>query len=143
MVARGTAEIEVIGKVALPNGLIVYDFGLRYPRYARKTNLAIEWYTDLSDSDPDCLWPLPFEVGREFDDCKPYVRVSARDTVTVPAGTFDDCYRIDLCYGNQAWDSGYVWLALNTGPVMISGQTMVAPPDIGTADSLLISYELH
>jgi hypothetical protein len=59
---------------------------------------------------------FPLSVGAQWMAYDATVEVVAKETVTVPAGTFNDCYKIDMVPNDPTYTS-YLWFGPNVGIV--------------------------
>jgi hypothetical protein len=81
------------------------------PAYAGNVDLAQnEWILLLADSP----WPGKAWYGNSFHE--QFFEVAGREAVTVPAGRFAGCCRVDIRTDEEAWP-GSIWYAPGVGPV--------------------------
>ncbi|MBI1803536.1 MAG: hypothetical protein HY033_01730 [Ignavibacteriae bacterium] len=127
-----TLEIHAIDSTRLPNGLLAAVLEYRYRTFA-DTVLAsydrdtISIYGIRSYPFPLLVFVLPFEVGRGWRT--PYsdsFHVAAKETVTVPAGTFTGAYRISRIHfeGNFYGGTTY-WVDPSVGILRMHEQWFV------------------
>ncbi len=69
--------------------------------YARQSGDYILGYDDLGDSEPDTALALPLEQGKTWTvsasgDTTVVAEVVGREDVTVPAGTYADCWKVKM-----------------------------------------------
>lgn len=66
-------------------------------------------------TDPLTYLAFPLEVGKSWMMGGTKVQVVAIETVTVPAGTFNNCFKIS--YPSTGYEYSYTWLAPNVGRI--------------------------
>jgi hypothetical protein len=82
-------------------------------------------YHIWEDSTGETILNYPLEVGKTWvywvkspGDLKITVEILSKETVSTPAGTFEDCYQI-FYYWELDRDRHYSWFAPNVGMVKI------------------------
>jgi len=89
------------------------------PFYVEETEDHIIQYTDKAGSNPDTVLAIPLEDGKAWDvDSNTTAEVVNKESVTVTAGTYDDCWKVmlirtgvtsvDTYYNYYAPDIGYI-----------------------------------
>jgi len=87
-----------------------------------------EFFADESGADPDLWFPVVYtdnSVGKSWvspvddEDLGTITRriISVDETVTVPAGTFDNCVKIKETFSGDANVVNYIWVNRETGIV--------------------------
>ncbi len=105
LVDTGKGGIEITAKTTLDNGTEVYEELTRnkYQNvlciYLQKTDSCILGYDSKADTIPDTILVLPIEEGKVWtvvNDSDSIVtgKVFGRSNVKVPAGSFNDCWRV-------------------------------------------------
>ena len=91
--------------------------------YVRETDGAILGYDDLNDTEPDTALALPLEQGKTWTmwssgDTSVTGTVVAKENVSVYAGTFTDCWKVEMrmMIGGTS-QSTYFWYADGVGRV--------------------------
>ncbi len=129
-----TTEITV--KTTLNNGTEVYEQiattdGGKDTSYVQETDDYILSYEDKADTEPDTMVALPLEEGKTwtvFNDST-YTQTGkaiGKESVTVPAGTYDDCWKIAYIYADSAFsETSFVYLAPDIGMVKVYESTEI------------------
>lgn len=118
----GTVELEITAETTLDNGTEVFEMimtmtfedtlmpGFADTSYVEETEDYLFSYSNKSDTAPDdTMLALPLETGKTWADCE----VMGQENVTVPAGTFNDCWKIR----EVDEDTLYMYMALDIGMV--------------------------
>lgn len=125
-----TMKIEVTRETTLDNNTAVFEVITEMTvdtivttdtAYYQETDEYVFAYDEKSTTNPDTLLVLPIEEGKSWTVHKDSLEtitmeVVGKETVTVPAGTYEDCWK-----GRQIQTDGtdaetmYVWLAPDVG----------------------------
>ncbi len=126
-----TMKVEVTKETTLDNNTAVFEIiesgeGWTDTSYWQKTDEYLFWYDDKSDTEPDTSLVFPLEEGNTWNVHKDSsytetMRVMGKESVTVPGGTYDDCWKGMAIYtdGTIA-ETAYVWLAPDIGWVKMT-----------------------
>ena len=161
-IQTSTGRSEVTGTAELTGGGEVVRFVhidstfLRTPEttyvsfdtsYARQTDSYILAYSSLDDTEADTALALPLELNKTWQvrvsgDTTVTGTVVAREDVTVPAGTYRDCWKVEMTttIGADTPLSMYYWYADGIGRVRWlmentgSGYKTTARIDLAAAD---------
>jgi len=119
----GTMKIEITAETTLNNGANVFEEVSTSivensthidTSYTEETDDYILNYGDKADTDPDTMLVLPLEEGKTWKtDSNTTLKVIGKESVTVPAGTYDDCWKAQMIEENS--DTIYVYLAPDIG----------------------------
>jgi len=126
-----TTKVEVLGETTLNNGTKVFEVvagGGQYAdtSYYEKTDDYIFVYEDKASTTPDTALALPLEEGKSWNVHKDTsytetMQIIKKESVTVPAGTYDDCWKAMAIYTDGTFsDTAYVWLAPEVGQVKMT-----------------------
>jgi hypothetical protein len=153
--ATGTSVTEVTAEATLDNDVDVLEFvetmtwdtllpNTAETTYLYETDDYLLIYDDLADTVPDTSLVLPFEEGNTWlvyaDSLDTLTaEVVGQETVTVPAGTFEDCWDIEYTSLGQTQHN---WFALDVGPVKHFMQAMDQNMTIEFT-RVLTSYDLQ
>ncbi|MEO0206810.1 MAG: hypothetical protein ABIL22_09090 [candidate division WOR-3 bacterium] len=126
MTDSSTMKIEVTRETTLDNNTAVFEIVSSGEDYAdtsywQKTDNYFFWYDNKAETEPDTILTLPIEEGDSWTVHKDSsytetIRITGKESVTVPAGTYDDCWKaMDIyTYGTMA-ETSYIWLAPDVG----------------------------
>ena len=115
----GSMEVEITAETTLDNGTEVFEVVQVISivlmletdtSYYEETENYILVYNSKAATVPDTLQALPLEVGKTWGD----YQVLGQADVTVPAGTFNDCWEI---LEASAGMSAYYYFAADVGLV--------------------------
>lgn len=138
-VVTGTNASEITAETTLDNGTEVFEMimtmtfdntlipGFADTSYVKETEDYLLSYSNKSDTAPDTMLALPLETGKTWADYE----VMGQENITVPAGTFNDCWEIrevdeDTVYMYVALDIGMVkWTQSETEADTISRETLM------------------
>ncbi|MGB9720643.1 MAG: hypothetical protein ACPL28_04070 [bacterium] len=137
-----TMKWEVTGETTLDNNTAVFEVvnsgeGYADTSYYQKTDNYLFIYEAKADDVPDTVLALPIEEGGTWTVHKDSLytetmRVMSKETVTVPAGTYDDCWKAMDIYNDGVFaETAYVWLAPDLGWIKM---TSVETQDSTTVD---------
>lgn len=129
-----TTEITV--KTTLNNGTEVYEQimtmeGSTDTSYVQETDDYILSYEDKADTEPDTMVALPLEEGKTWTVLADSTytetgKAIGKESVTVPAGTYDDCWKIAYIYADSAFsETSFVYLAPDIGMVKVYESTEI------------------
>ena len=114
--------ISITGTTKLSNGKTVFiakteDNDKGY--LSRTTNDLLLFHETLGDLQGELIYSPPIKVGTTWQGQQGEAEVVKQETVSTPAGIFQDCFRINV---RVVDDEHYysVWLAKDTGPVKIA-----------------------
>jgi hypothetical protein len=156
---QDTVRVEVVGIDSLPDNTPVSNISRSFvTSYAHVTDDAIDWYSDLTDNEPECTWQLPFEAGNELGDRGlsrglSFRRVITREDSPGTYSTFKNCWKLEVDIileqtVNQLWvvDTlhGYAWLAEGVGLVELTVDGYRTPryEQVASLGYVLIDYEV-
>ena len=118
----GTVELEITAETTLDNDTEVFEMimtmtfddtlipGFADTSYCEETEDYVLIYDAKADTVPDdTMLVLPLETGKTWGDCE----VIGQENITVPAGTFNDCWKIR----EVDEDTLYMYMALDIGMV--------------------------
>jgi hypothetical protein len=88
--------------------------------YFSDSKSAVLLYTDLLDTKPDTWLVLPLEQGKTWTFGSVTMLVRGKETVEVPAGTYDDCWKVEM---QTALSPSFVWFAPNVGMVLMESRS--------------------
>jgi hypothetical protein len=83
--------------------------------YFSDSRNAVLHYTGVSDTKPDTWLLLPLEQGKTWPYSNVTMLVRGKETVEVPAGTYDDCWKVEMLVTGG---SSFIWFAPNVGMVL-------------------------
>ncbi len=126
----GSVKTEITVKTTLNNGTEVYEQimtmdGTADTSYVQDTDDYILSYEDKADTEPDTMVALPLEEGKTWTVLKDSAytetgKAIGKESVTVPAGTYDDCWKIAYIYADSAFsETSFVYLAPDIGMVKV------------------------
>jgi hypothetical protein len=126
-----TMKVEVTKETTLDNNTAVFEIiesgeGWTDTSYWQKTDEYLFWYDDKSDTEPDTSLVFPLEEGNTWNVHKDSsytetMRVMGKESVTVPGGTYDDCWKgMDIYTDGTIAETAYVWLAPDIGWVKMT-----------------------
>lgn len=126
----GSVKTEITAKTTLNNGTEVYEQvmtmdTLSETSYIQETDDYILAYTDKAVTKPDTILALPLEEGKTWTVCKDSAytikgKAIGKESVTVPAGTYDDCWKIATIYASSNFsDTSYIYLAPDVGLIKV------------------------
>ncbi|MCX7994366.1 MAG: hypothetical protein N3A65_01145 [candidate division WOR-3 bacterium] len=120
-------KIEITGETTLNNGKKVFEAimsnGGGDTTYWEKTDDYVFIYDNKADTEPDTALVLPLEEGKTWNFHKDSlytetIKIIGKESVTVPAGTYDDCWKaMDIYSSTSITETSYVWLAPDVGQV--------------------------
>ncbi len=92
---------------------------------SRAANDLLLFHKTLKDLEGDLVYAPPIKVGTKWQGQNSQVEVVAQETVSTPAGIFQNCFRIDVRIDDYYYDDYYyeyysIWLANNVGPVKMA-----------------------
>jgi len=118
----GTVELEITAETTLDNDTEVFEMIMIMTEntttfadtsYIEETEDYLLQYSNKAATVPnDTMLALPLETGKTWDDYE----VMGQKNVTVPAGTFNDCWEIR----GVDEDTMYMYVAPNVGMVKMS-----------------------
>ncbi|MGQ9465465.1 MAG: TapB family protein [bacterium] len=122
----GTVKMEITAKTTLNNGTEVYEqiFTMVQERdtsYLQETDDYLLSYDDKADTKPDTLIAFPLEEGKTWTVSKDSsytetAKAMGKESVTVPAGTYDDCWKIEyISTSSTSSETLFVYLAPDVG----------------------------
>jgi hypothetical protein len=137
----GTSTTEITQETTLDNDIAVFEQVTTTvwddtsmtdwvdTTYIQETEDYILIYNDLADTEPDTSLALPFEAGNTWtvyaDTADTMTaEVIGQDDVTVPAGSYTDCWDVEYTSLGQTQDD---WFAMDVGVVRQHMLTGVAP----------------
>ena len=122
-VVTATNECEITAETTLDNSTAVFEMistmtfedtlipGFADTSYIEETEDYILMYDTKAATVPDdTMLALPLETGKTWADCE----VMGQENITVPAGTFNDCWKIREVDNG---DTLYTYMALDVGMV--------------------------
>lgn len=75
----------------------------------------------IGDLQGELIYRLPIKVGATWRGDSGKAEVIAKETINTPAGTFRDCFQVNVRSVDDRNDFYYaIWLAKNAGPVRIA-----------------------
>jgi len=86
--------------------------------YFSESRNAVLLYDDVSDTDPDTWLVFPFEEGKTWNYADGTMLVREKGTVEVPAGTFKNCWKVEMLEGGSMSQS-FLWFGPNLGLVLV------------------------
>jgi len=135
-VDTGSVNVEITVKTTLDNGTEVYEQvstidTLKDTSYVQKTDDYLLSYSDKADTVPDTTATLPIEEGNTWTvtsdtNYTETGKVLGKESVTVPAGSYDDCWKIAYISDGE---TTFVYLAPDIGMVKVH-QAMVIDTNI-------------
>ena len=83
---------------------------------SQATNDLLLFHETLEDLEGDLVYKPPIRVGVKWEGENRQAEVVAQETVSTPAGVFQNCFRLNAQIEDK---SGYysIWLAIGVGPV--------------------------
>ena len=87
--------------------------------YFSDSKSAVLIYTSVYDTKPDTWLLLPLEEGKTWTFGNATMLVRGKETVEVPAGTYDDCWKVELLVMGG---SSFIWFAPNVGMVLMESR---------------------
>ncbi len=104
-------------RVKLANGMDAWplDGGHSSYNYFSDSQSAVLIYTSVYDTKPDTWLLLPLEQGKTWTRGYATMIVRGKETVEVPAGTYDDCRKVEMLVMGG---SSFIWFAPNVGMVL-------------------------
>lgn len=129
----GTQEQEITAETTLDNGTEVFEqvtittLIVQFDTIFADTSLMVDtsfiqetenyilMYESKDDTAPDTMAVLPLESGKSWNMDSGTATVVGQESVTVPAGTFSDCWKIAFVDADTMW----VYVAENVGPIKI------------------------
>ncbi len=136
IVDTGSVTTTITVKTKLNDGTDVYEQitnseGYADTSYVQETDNYILGYDDKADVSPDTTVTLPVEEGNTwtvFSDSE-YTetgKVMGKENVTVPAGSFDDCWKIAyITEFDSEVETSYVYLAPDVGLVKVQQSIVI------------------
>lgn len=132
----GSVKTEITVKTALNNGTEVFEQVMTSDMssdtsYVQETDDYILSYDDKADTAPDTLISLPLEEGKTWTISKDLsytqtAKAIGKESVTVPAGTYDDCWKIADIYSDSAFsETSFVYLAPDVGLIKVFQSTTI------------------
>ncbi len=126
-----TMKTEVTNKTTLNNNTEVYEVittsrTFADTSYQQKTDDYIFSYENKADTEPDTIIALPLEENKSWNIHKDSsytetMKVLGKESVTVPAGTYDDCWKgLDIYTDGVRTETSYVWIAPDVGWVKMT-----------------------
>jgi hypothetical protein len=111
---------KCVEQVTLDSGTTAWAMctGYQDTSYFVETGNAVLWYSYRSQTDPDTWLSLPLEEGKNWTYAGSTMLVREKGTVEVPAGTFEDCWKVEMLGGGGEPPS-FVWFAPNVGMVLL------------------------
>jgi len=126
-----TMKVEVTKETTLDNNTAVFEVIQSSGTYAdtsywQKTDEYLFWYDNKADTEPDTTLVFPIEEGNSWNIHKDSsytetMHVIGKESVTVPAGTYDDCWKgMDIRSHGTIAETAYFWLAPDIGWVKMT-----------------------
>ena len=121
----GIQEQEITAETTLDNGTEVFEQVMTMAwddtlmgdyvdtSYIEETEDYILMYESKDDTEPDTMAALPLESGKSWNMDSGTATVVGQESVTVPAGTFSDCWKIAFVDADTMW----VYVAENVGQI--------------------------
>lgn len=108
------------GQVTLDSGSKAWavDISFGDTMYFSESGNAVLRYDDVSDAYPDTWLVLPLEEGKTWDYGDGTALVREKGTVEVPAGTFKNCWKVEMLGGGSMYQS-FLWFGPNLGLVLM------------------------
>ena len=119
-------SIAIIGREKLSNDKSVFvataDDGDSEGYVSRAIDDFLLFHETLDDLQGELIYSPPIKVGTTWQGKQGEAEVVAQETVSTPAGIFQNCFRINVRVEDGYSDYYYaVWLAKNVGPVKLAG----------------------
>ena len=119
---RDPGTISITGTTKLNNGKTVFiaaTDGKEEGYLSRAANDLVLFHQAINDLRGELIYNPPIKVGTTWQSNKGAAEVVAQETVSTPAGIFQNCFRINVRVVDD--DDYYsIWLAKNVGPVKLS-----------------------
>lgn len=121
-----SVTIAIIGREKLVNGKSVFvataddgdDDGDDEGYVSRAVDDLLLFHETLDDLQGKLIYSPPIKVGTTWQGQQGEAEVVAQETVSTPAGIFQNCFRINV-RGDDDDDYYAIWLAKNVGPVKL------------------------
>lgn len=132
-VVTGTQSQEITAETTLDDGTAVFEQTMIMTmeidtlttivdtsiEYIEETEDFLLAYDNKADTIPDTVAALPPEVGKTWNvDDSTTAEYIGQESVTVPAGTFSDCWKMVQIESTN--DTVWIYVADNVGPVKIN-----------------------
>ena len=127
-VVTGTQSQEITAATTLDDGTAVFEQTMIVTigtivdtsiEYIEETEDYLLAYDTKADTMPDTVAALPPEVGKTWNvDDNTTAEYIGQESVTVPAGTFSDCWK--MVHIESTNDTTWIYVAENVGPVKIN-----------------------
>ena len=132
-VVTGTQSQEITAATTLDNGTAVFEQTMIMTmeidtlttivdtsiEYIEETEDYLLAYDTKADTMPDTVAALPPEVGKTWNvDDSTTAEYIGQESVTVPAGTFSNCWKMVNIESTS--DTTWIYVAENVGPVKIN-----------------------
>ncbi len=121
-----SGTISIIGTTKLSNGKTVFiaaatdEYGNDDRGYlSRAADDLLLFHKALSDFQGELIYSPPIKVGTTWQGQQGEAEVVAQETVSTPAGIFQNCFRINVRVVDD-YDYYSIWLAKNVGPVKLA-----------------------
>ncbi|MEO0081588.1 MAG: hypothetical protein ABIL25_04760 [candidate division WOR-3 bacterium] len=122
--ASGTLKVEAVKEEQLTSGekvvmLVSTSTGGTDTSYARKDGEKVWSYSALNDTSPDLAFDGPPAIDKTWNVNEAVTaKIVAKENVTVAAGTYKNCWKIELTTITDAdTTKSHMWLADGTGHV--------------------------
>ncbi len=136
IVDTGSVSTTITVKTKLNDGTDVYEQitnieGLGDTSYVQETDSYILGYGDKADASPDTIVTLPVEEGNTWtvysdSDYTETGKVMGKETVSVPAGSFGDCWKIAyITQFDSEVETSYVYLAPDVGLIKVQQSIVI------------------
>jgi hypothetical protein len=108
-------------RVKLYNGTDAWPMGSGDSsyNYFSDSRSAVLIYTSVYDTKPDTWLLLPLEESKTWTFGSHTMLVRGKETVEVPAGTYDDCWKVEMLVMGG---SSVIWFAPNVGMVLMESR---------------------
>lgn len=151
----GTQEQEITAETTLDNGTEVFEqvtittiivqFDTIFAdtsmfvdtTYIQETENYLLMYDSKDDTEPDTMAALPPEIGKSWNtEDSTTATYVGQESVTVPAGTFSDCWKIAI-FMPAGDDTTWFYVAEDVGMVKM----LMTETDADTAMGMLLELE--
>ena len=121
--SEDSVTIAIVGREKLSNGKTVFvatdDADEGY--VSRAADDLLLFHETLDDLQGELIYSPPIKVGTTWQGRQGEAEVVAQETVSTPAGIFQNCFRINVRVEDGYYDDYYaIWLAKNVGPVKLA-----------------------
>jgi hypothetical protein len=151
-VLTGTQNQEITAETVLDNGTAVFEETMIMTMeidtlttivdtsifYIEETEDYLLGYDTKADTIPDTVAVLPPETGKTWNvDDSTTAEYIGQESVTVPAGTFSNCWKMVQVESTN--DTTWIYLAENVGPVKINWTDI----ETDTTNTMLMELETY